>query len=458
MDGQNDHPQDITPEQFSTPLSTTDASRSGLVLPNLPIQFWEARPALAHIRTAAHSRLRAADVVFYGVLTRLSAFVSPNIVVETEIATPASLNFMVATVGPSGAGKTTGTGVSALLLPKPSDLECAEYPIGSGEGLCEAYMGSVQVETGEFDRNGNPKMTSKRQQVVHNALFLVDEGESLTKQKERSAATLGPTLRSAWSGATLGQKNASDSTTRVVNNYSLGLLIGFQLDTVQSTLNEIGNGMAQRFVYSSLADPSLPDFDVADPGALSLDTGVLLAARRTLMRPEPGIVAGLKAEHRCRTRTGGMGVREQDSHNSLTKIKIAGLLALLDDRQEKITEEDWELAGIVWDTSSAVRDALLTYGKTKTDEKREAATRASASKKVAENRAVTADQARIINLARKATEFVRETPGITESATRKKFNSRYRDDVPAAIAYAETQGWIESDELVLRPGTSRPAL
>jgi len=399
-------------------------------------------------------------VVFYSVLTRLSAFVSPNLVVETGIGTPASLNFMVATVGVSAAGKTTGAGVGEMLLPKPDFVECAEYPIGSGEGLCEAYMGMVQVETGEYDaRNRKPKTEQRKQQVLHNALFLVDEGESLTKQKERSAATLGPTLRSAWSGAEIGQKNASDSTTRVLkkNSYSLGLLIGFQLNTVQSTLNEIGNGMAQRFVYSSLADPSLPDLDVEWPKTLSFNKEVLRATERTLIHPEPSIITEVRAGRREGVRTGGANVPEHDAHKSLTKIKIAGLLALLDGRQEKITEEDWELAGIVWDTSSEVRDSLAQYGSAKIEAKKEAATRASASKKVAENRAVTADQAKIISLARKASEHVAKTPAITESALRKQFHSRYRDDVPAAIAYAETQSWIESDESVLRPGTSRPS-
>jgi hypothetical protein len=54
-------------------------------LPNLPLEFWEQRPVLAHIRQAAHSRGRSADLVFAATLARLSSMVSHELQFNTGL-------------------------------------------------------------------------------------------------------------------------------------------------------------------------------------------------------------------------------------------------------------------------------------------------------------------------------------------------------------------------------------
>ena len=43
------------------------------------------------------------------------------------------------------------------------------------------------------------------------------------------------------------------------------------------------------------------------------------------------------------------------------RCKMAALLALLDRRGE-VNVEDWQLAGVMWETSCGVRDAVLAIG------------------------------------------------------------------------------------------------
>jgi hypothetical protein len=105
-----------------------------LDLPNLPMSFWDARPILAHIRDAAWSRNRAADVALHGVLTRLAGIRSHRLAVDTGIGDHlAGLNLFSAVVGGSGTGKSSGLAVAARLITVPMHLDCPDG-IGLGSG------------------------------------------------------------------------------------------------------------------------------------------------------------------------------------------------------------------------------------------------------------------------------------------------------------------------------------
>ena len=51
-----------------------------------------------------------------------------------------------------------------------------------------------------------------------------------------------------------------------------------------------------------------------------------------------------------------------DEHDYLTKAKLAALLALMEGR-ECVLEDDWRLAGTMYEVSSNVRAAMVQYGK-----------------------------------------------------------------------------------------------
>jgi hypothetical protein len=446
-----------------------ERTRAGIILPNLPDDFWEARPMLTHIRKAAHSRKSSADLAFYSVLTRIAAMKSPYITVDTGIGgSNASLNFFAGVVAGSGEGKSTGYGVAKRVMVSTDPngplnfLDMKEdLQIGSGEGIAEAYMGKKQVPTGQLDSNGKPKTALRRTQVRHNALFYVDEGETLTKMQTRNGATIGPVLRSAWMGQKIGQQNGNEETTREVDDYSLGLIIGFQLDTVLGTLNEFGTGMAQRFMWCGVRDPSIPR-RVEWPGRLPIDLSALMTSEPITMSVSPAIIDELEADRLDRARYGVVKGEEHSSHKPLMLIKVSGLLALLDGRH-KITDEDWTLAKVVWETSSKVRDALMAYGRQKQSEEAEAKDRAWVNRQVKAAQGI-ADassevETKVLTVAKNVARRVHDDPSKkwTRSGVTRPLNPKLREFGERGIKHAEDMGWIITDRNFVKPGSSRPS-
>jgi hypothetical protein len=319
---------------------------------NLLSDFWESRECLRRIRQAAHSRHRSADAVFQVVLARVASMIEP-VHLDTGVGSPASLNYMAAVVGPSGVGKTDAWAIACDLYPAPAESEswfADNQPLGTGEGLAECFMGTVEKEP----MFGKGKPTTVRQQVRNNAFVYTDEGEALTRYLERSGAIVGETLRRAWKGVPLGQKNASADRTRVVKGYSLGLVIGFQHTTVQPLLRDVAAGTPQRFVFCSAVDASVPSDAVPWPEPMPWWTQFGEEQTWSLEDEVRSEIRGLD----LMTTRGEIRWSAYDSHAVLTRVKIAGLLAALEMRK-LITGQDWTLAGTVLQTSQAVRDSLL---------------------------------------------------------------------------------------------------
>jgi hypothetical protein len=169
-----------------------------------------------------------------------------------------------------------------------------------------------------------------------------------------------------WVSATTGQGNANTETRRILDahSYSCGMLVGFQPSTVQPLLNDWAGGTPQRFVYCWASDPNIPDepaprgpdnpFDSihkpkefrVDPGHIQVAQSVRDEIRRTHMARSRGL------EH----------VDPMDAHDYLTKAKLAAILALMDNRHT-IDEDDWRLAGTMYQVSANVRTAMVQYGR-----------------------------------------------------------------------------------------------
>jgi energy-coupling factor transporter ATP-binding protein EcfA2 len=453
----------------------------------LPEAFWAARPVLKHIREAAWARTVSGDVVLYSVLARLAALWTPSVRLDTGVKSPASANLFVAITGPSGAGKSSGVSVARGLLPEPAwlregDAFTDDAPLGSGEGVAEAYMGTVWKPTGklggdglpEQDKDGTVKLVKVRGQVRGNALLHADEGEVLNKMLQRTGATIGETLRRAWVGATLGQANGTAETTRIVpeGSYSLGLLIGFQRETAQPLLADAAAGTPQRFLWAWATDPSIPQEETSHPGVL---TGVwpptwtpgmavqLDPTPRPDIRPvvfAQGIRAELRALH-LGLSTGRESLPEMDAHMPLTLVKVSALLAALDGRRE-VEDEDWTLAKMLWLTSCRVRDHLISHARAARGKELEAQARLHAG------RAYDAEHARgqaaderetksIERVARWIAGKVRARSGRKAYQLRKDLAGRDKPIFEAGLERALELRWVEVDaEGVLGGGTSRP--
>jgi hypothetical protein len=436
----------------------------GRQLSTLPDTFWTARPVLAKIREHAHRRVESADVVLYAILTRLSAMVPHTTRLDTGVGSErgASLNLYAIVVGPPGSGKTSGVAVAADYHAHPIGMDFADQlPLGSGEGIAEAFMGDETVETGDEyrsgPRKGEPKTKIVRKQVRHNAYFYADEGEALVKLLERAGATIGETLRRGFVGQTLGQQNANKDRTRIIESgtYSLGILIGFQVETALPLLRDAPAGTPQRFLWASALDPHIPEEMEDDPSPfttvrapVTVPTGIMPMADE------------IKAEIRrvrLERKQGKAEAGPLDGHDYLTCAKLAGLLAILDGRAE-VNDEDWHLAQGMYEISSRVRDQVAYLGKEieemenqLRDDRR---VLVEARAEVARSTAGPKVERLAANLARK----VHDDGDHSHSQARKKLASRDRPMFGEAVDLAIARGWIKlDDEGRLTAGASKPA-
>jgi len=479
------------PEGFTKPGATTapaiETAPGALTLPD---EFWTARESLSRIRQAAHSRVRSADVVFLGLLCRLSAMVPHTLRADTGIGQPASLNLFAAIVGPSGGGKSSGLSVSRELIKSGRPLE--EFPLGSGEGIAEAYMGEALEGTGTMAKDGSEKQVKVRKQVRHAALFHSDEGASLNKLIERAGSTVGETLRSAWSGEAIGQKNGRAETTRTVpaRSYSAGLVIGYQPSTALPLLADYEAGTPQRFLYCWAVDPTIPPRSarVPWPGEIVSpfpgDVPTDLPSAGTVFPGPPAIDLSpirfaeaildelYDTEHA--KSTGALpaghwllipGTAELDpfkSQHTVLKVKVSALLALLEARRN-VTPDDWWLAQIVIDTSDRVRGYLDALARVAAGKARAAFLaaeaeaehfRAHARSAVAEALDLTAERRIAVRLAQR----VHDNGPMTLGGLRKTLAGRDKHLTESAIELAMGAGWLavaEGDRM-FGPGSSRP--
>lgn len=441
-----------------------------LTLPNLPYEFWDARPELKHIRAAAHSRGRSADLVLYALLARLSAIVDPGLTFDTGLGR-GSLNLFAAVVAGSGVGKTSGGKIARELVAVPQHLDTAAddgkprfhdgLPLGSGEGMAEAFMGTVRRETGEIDKKGTPVTERVRTQVRRNAFFSVDEGEQLTRTGERSGSTIGPTIRSAWVGELLGQANASEDRIRVLpaGTYSLGMLVGYQPETAAPLLADSGPGTPQRFIWCSGHDPNVPTERTTHPGPLCLPlTDLYTAPMVGVMHADDSICEELWARTVALSH-GELTIAPLDAHEPLMRSKLAALLALLDGR-DHIRRDDWDLSLLCWETSCAVRDGLITHGAEMRRAERDRQTRELVARQSRVEAAASSVPQVVQRIAEHIARKVVEGEGLTNGAAWRALAGRDRDRgrevFEAALEHGAAEGYFVRGQNGLAPGVKAP--
>lgn len=429
-------------------------------LVNLPDTFWNARSSLKHLRQLAWSRCAPADPVLFGTFARLSGMLHHNVRLDTGIG-HASANLFAAVCGASGTGKTSANNVYCDSIALPGYLATLGGPpmfydgvgLGTGEGLAEVFYGTVHRETGEVDRKGEPKTEKVRAQVRHNVFFYVDEGEALTKMGERAGSTIGPALRTAWTGATLGQCNAREETTRIVprGTYSMGIVLGYQRETAGALLADAGAGTPQRFLWCYATDPNTPDRPVRYPGQLQVPLDGDLSPGTGLIEFAQEIKDELWARKVARVR-GEVEDAELDSHEPLMRAKVAALLAILDGRRV-VCDDDWDLSATIWDVSCNVRDDLLAYGQRRAAE--EAERRADTVREAAIRTEAEKQQLgpRIERLARLLASKVAEAGGLTRGAAYRSFAGRDRHLFDAVSERAVAEGWVRGGQSGFSPAS-----
>ena len=335
-------------------LSDVEVEVKGPPSIHLPDEFWNARPVLAHIRNAARSRYCSPDVVLHAVLVRVAGDLPHQIKLPPTVGSHAPLTYLSVFVGNPSSGKSGAWGVATALY--PVNVSTVVVPAGSGEGLVEVLFDIVQ----EMDF-ATEKMVKVHRQTRYNAVVYIDEGETLTALGARKGQTLTGTLRSIFSGQTLGQTNASEMTKRVVpaGQYTYGIAVGLQPALAGALLDDHAAGTPQRFGWAWATDPGMPD-RTDWPGALPSLCDISPVMNSSMgglriheMAVDPAIISEV-VDRRLALIRGTEEIDSLDAHGDLLRLKVAGLLAVIDSRLN-IDTEDWRLAGIVTDTSRAVR-------------------------------------------------------------------------------------------------------
>lgn len=425
-----------------------DAAEAPGAPPVLPDDFWSARPHLAAIRAFARSRHASPDAVLTAAIVRAGVAAPPGARALTDQGGGTPMSMFAISVAPSGAGKTSSTrAVRDLVNLAAAGVEAGDQPIGSGEGIAEAFMG--EVPTGEPSGKGKQPAT-RREQVRQRAHFHIDEGEALLRLLRRDAATLGETLRRAFTGEPLGQRNASSDRTRVVKDYTLGVTLNCTPGTVAGILSFAEAGLPQRFLWASGIDPTAPRHPRCEPApALPSVRGSIQFAPEIL--DETG-------EARWLARTGRSEVPELDAHLPLIRLRVAAILAAWDGRDEA-GADDWSLAGRVVATSCAVRDAALREAEAIAAAER--AQRAHEKGQIAQVVRSMSDQATtaLELIAARIGRRVHKAPApMTRSALRDGCaKTRERHMFVPALDLAIARGWAADDGEHVKAGPSRPA-
>ena len=347
----------IWADQLSQHNESTETNETAPSSTNLPDSFWQARPALAHIRQAAHNRYVSADSTLLAVLSRVCVQVPPSVNLPATIGSVASLNFIGAIVAESGIGKSAAMSVATELVPINHLGIDASFVLGSGEGIAEAFLGAAEDVVGI-----DGKKHKVRPQVRIGVLANVDEGQALAEMAKRNGQTIMPTIRSAWSGSTLGQGNASADTIRRVpaGAYRFAAIIGIQPAHAVAFLSDKAGGTPQRFVWLSSSDPTLPNKRPTWPGPLEMKPpehytfGTVIGLADAV---EDEVVSKHLAAARLQLGAKRTDDEQLDGHARLVQLKVSALLAILDGRTN-ITEDDWQLAATVMTTSDAVRRTI----------------------------------------------------------------------------------------------------
>lgn len=428
-------PAPITPDgEIVTPSVT---------LPNLPTSFWEARPSLKRIRDTAHGRLVSPDVVLAAVLARLAAAAPHKLKIPPIVGAPGSLNFIAGLTGAPGTGKSVAQSIASWLIPFTDDTK-GPLPIGSGEGLAEAYWGWIEDEE-------NPKK-KKHARTHYSAFVTADEGQVITALNDRSGSTITATLRSVFTGGDIGQQNAAQERRRIVaaGTYSAGVAVNLQPDACGPIFEGAGLGTPQRIYFASSTDPTIPDDATSDSVEPMLSSFVQERFNMTRAGLDIRWITypkSVKDEVRAARLPVARGQQCDDmaAHHDLFRLKLAALLALLEERFD-VNEEDWQLATVAKSTSDTVRDAVraLLAGQIVVAERN--ISRRYAAREVDKLEAIEARTARkTVECAERIRDKVKSHPGVTVAEVRRQL-WKWGDVFPAAKSHAVAEGWIVEEE------------
>lgn len=373
-------------------------------------EFWSATEQLKLIYQWARASYVAPWALLVAVLPRVIATTGPHVMLPGPPA-PASLNMGVVLVGRSGAGKGITDKLSRVVW--PADIH--EEGLGSGQGIAELFKEQKNPE----DR-------------VTRALISVSEIDHLTALNANQGNSTRAAVKAALTGDRLGSKGASAATTRAVpaDSYRLCLSISAQFGHCDVLLDDVSGGTPQRQLWMLVTDPDMPEelgptpdrvLDVALPPWAATGGQLLIQYAPSEIREY--INTGLWA-------SGRGAVEAIDGHRTLTRLKVAAALAILDHRMV-VSAVDWELSEVVMAKSDATRDSVIEYDRHAARAKVQArATSRATFDEMIDDRHATTVRSRILRLL--------ATGSMSRSELRRAMGKQhYREAFDAVLPHLE---------------------
>jgi hypothetical protein len=322
------------------------------------LEFWGRRKVLDHIWRYAVARYTSPWAVLGVVLARVLAATSPVVQLPAIVGGYGSLNLLVALVAPSGGGKggADAVGAEALEIHRIDSgvtTGFERHSLGSGEGLAHMFMRRPRPT------KADPDPAVYQYNVA--ALVAMSEVDTFGALNSRQGSTLAGQLRQAAMGEQLGFFYVDrDKRMQVpAHTYRLCLVAGVQPRRARVLLDDADGGTPQRFLWLPADDLNAPEeADLPECPVpllwMAPDWPVADAAGRATVPLPDAVVTHTKELRRAHLRRQGNPL---DGHANLTRLKVATALAILDERAE-VSDEDWELSGMVMAKSDETRGGI----------------------------------------------------------------------------------------------------
>ena len=342
----------------------------------LPDEFWESSPALKYIYEVAQNRPCAPDAVLHSMLARLAACIDPAIRLELPFASSKPVSCYAGIFGNPGSGKGEAEALAEKLLPFGQlDREhIAMIKLATPEGLVQAYM--VREESTN-DITG--ETIAHMVQAYRRGYVLESEGSVFTSMARKEDSKFNGLLCGMWMSEEAGSSLANDEKSRLLpkGGYTIGMSISVQLEPAAQLLAMKSVGLPQRLGWAharpnpahrrNMVDvsefTSLEEFKnlMTSPEALVVEDqqgrevrlgSWVMQLKEMSIDPTLDMTKDLYGLIYQRSE-----MQELDVHEPLWKSRYTVLMALLGGQTE-ISDLHWWQAGVLWDTSRAVRQLV----------------------------------------------------------------------------------------------------
>jgi hypothetical protein len=404
--------------------------------------FWDSRESLRYIRTLSQQKL-VSRWTLLGVAIQRTLHTVPWDVHYESFRGPAPLNTLLGFVGPTGTGKTLGSGVldRHMVFPdndstRPLSKSWTGFvEPGSGEAMPDYYVATAPAKP---DGDEPLELAYDKKAWAHPnhaAAFSFDEVGMLDARNSRQGSTITQYLKQAYSGSEFGRVLKGRKGT-LLQPLSYRFTCGVNLQPARAgsffTDVEISGGFPSRFIWFSAQDESLKrNFETKE---LPLFHAAAVDWQGVTSIPAlPKMDEAHKDQH-FDSMEGK--VEPIDSHLLLTRAKVACALAVLDNRAE-LNQEDWELSEVVIEHSRQTRSVIL-----ETLSKEGAKARDKTAKAAAVVAATTEQMKHEQNVKRVASNIKKafkagKVKVLTEKGLAKHISSRDRDSLLEAIQFLE---------------------